>query len=266
MMLNGLLTMPISLKPLPLLALFAWAAPIAAQETTEPPSEGTVAAPQDDLPETTPTEVDPAADGGTEAPADTTPGLDMGEPIEGAAAEPQVGQPYVREEFGDWSLRCLRTESDADPCQLYQLLLDEEGNAVAEISLFPLPEGAQAVAGAEIVAPLLTLLTEELTLSVDGSAARRYPFSYCNPAGCVARLGFTAEEVEQFRRGVTGQLSIVPALAPEETVTLDISLSGFTAGYEATQASLAAVQAAAEQEGVAEPAEATEPTEAAPAE
>ncbi len=242
----GILTMTMPLKSLSVLAFVAWAAPLVAQEATE--------APGDDPAATTPAapaEPAPSAEDAPEAQPDAVPGLDMGEPVDGASAEPQLGQPYIREEFGDWSLRCLRTESEADPCQLYQLLLDEEGNAVAEISLFPLPEGAQAIAGAEIVAPLMTLLTEELTLSVDDTAARRYPFSYCNPAGCVARVGFTAEEIEQLRRGAAGQLSIVPAVAPDETVTLNISLSGFTAGYEATEASLAEVQAAAAAEGAA---------------
>jgi invasion protein IalB len=77
------------------------------------------------------------------------------------------------------------------------------------------------------------VLTQGLVLSVDGAAERRYPFSFCNEGGCVARVGFTAQEVEGFRRGNAAQLSLVPAVAPDETVTLTISLSGFTAGYEA---------------------------------
>jgi invasion protein IalB len=48
----------------------------------------------------------------------------------------------------------------------------------------------------------------------------------------VARLGFTAEEVEQFKRGVAATLRLVPAAAPNEEVLLELSLSGFTAGYE----------------------------------
>ena len=102
--------------------------------------------------------------------------------------------------------------------------------------MFPLPEGQEAVAGATIVAPLETLLTANLTLSVDGTAARRYPFTFCNRAGCVARVGFTAEEVAQFKRGNSAQLSIVPAAAPDQTVDLAISLSGFTAGFDSTAA------------------------------
>jgi invasion protein IalB len=255
MTVNGL-PMPTSLKTLPILALLAWAPAVAAQDATEAPAEDPATAEAEPA---APAE-EPAADAGAEPATSAIPseGLSMGEPADGG--EPQVGQPYVREVFGDWELRCLRTESGADPCQLYQLLLDEDGNAVAEISMFPLGDGGAAVAGAEIVAPLMTLLTEDLTLSVDGTAARRYPFSFCNAAGCVARVGFTAEEVNQFRRGNAGQLSIVPAVAPDQTVDLAISLSGFTAGYQASEAAVAAAREAAAAQDAA-PVEGAAPAE-----
>jgi len=212
--------MPISLKPLPVLALLAWTLPLAAQEApADQPADETTEAPAADAP----------AEGATATP---DAGLSMGEAPEAASEEPQVGQPYISETSGDWALRCLRTEDGEDPCQLYQLLKDEEGNNVAEISMFPLPEGGQAAAGATIVAPLETLLTENLTLGIDGNEPKRYPFTFCNRAGCVARVGFTAEEIEQFRNGNTAQLTIVPAAAPDQVVNLTISLSGFTAGFE----------------------------------
>lgn len=164
-------------------------------------------------------ETDPAAD------------LDLGTAVE---TELQVGQPYIREEHGDWALRCLKSaEGETDPCQLYQLLFDANGNSVAEISLFPLPEGGRAAVGATIVVPLETLLTQQLTISVDGGDARRYPFTFCNTAGCVARVGFTTDELNQFKRGNAATMRMVPAAAPDEAVLLNISLTGFTAGFAA---------------------------------
>lgn len=223
--------MPTTLRSLSLLAFLATTAPLYAQEATEPEAGATdpaAEAPAEASAEGEAPAADPAAPG---APADD---LSMGVPVEeGATGEPEVGQPYIREEFGDWGLRCLRTEDGNDPCQLYQLLLDAEGNSVAEISVFPLPEGQDAVAGATIVAPLETLLTAGLNLSVDGANARAYPFTFCNRGGCVARVGFTAEEVAQFRNGSAAQISLIPAAAPDQQVDLAVSLSGFTAGYEA---------------------------------
>ncbi|MEL6682318.1 MAG: invasion associated locus B family protein [Pseudomonadota bacterium] len=173
--------------------------------------------------ETTATEDDQPA-------AETPDDLSLGEPV-----GPQVGQPYVLQEFGDWEMRCVKApEGQRDPCNLYQLLENDEGVAVAEFNLFRLPPGARASAGATIVVPLETLLTEQLTLAVDGANARRYPFTFCNSAGCVARLGFTEAEVQQLRRGNVATIRLVPAADPSTEVVLDVSLIGFTAGFEGT--------------------------------
>lgn len=168
----------------------------------------------------------PAADGNDPAPGE----LSLGTPEN---AEPRVGQTYIRSEHGDWELRCVRTEDGRDPCQLYQLLQDSAGNSVAEINLFNLPEGQQAVAGATIITPLETLLTPQLRLAVDSGEAKRYPFSFCSQIGCFSRLGFTADEVNSFKRGAQARVTIVPAAAPNDTVELTVSLSGFTAGWDA---------------------------------
>ena len=170
-----------------------------------------------------------SADGNDPAAA---AGLSMGAP-EGAAGEPQIGQTYVAEKHGDWQLRCVKSDGEKDPCQLYQLLLDGEGNSVAEFSIFNLPEGQQAVAGATVVTPLETLLTAELRLRVDEGQVRRYPYSFCSQIGCFARIGFTQAEVDAFKAGAAGTVVIVPAAAPNEVVQLKVSLSGFTAGWNA---------------------------------
>jgi invasion protein IalB len=165
----------------------------------------------------------------TEAPAGDVGGtLSMG-----SSTEPQVGQLYVKGEFGDWDLRCVRTESGVDPCQLYQLLNDAEGNSVAEISIFDLRDQGPAAAGATIITPLETLLTEQLRLAIDAAAPKTYPFSFCSQVGCFSRVGFTAEEVDALRAGSAAKITIVPAAAPGQVVELTASLSGFTAGFEA---------------------------------
>jgi invasion protein IalB len=187
------------LQLLTLAALTALAAPLAAQDTDEPAAEET-----------------------TEA----APGEDL------SLGTTDMGSTYVQEEVGDWELQCIRTDQEEDPCTLYQLLNDQEGNPVAEVSIFRLPEGGRAEAGATVIVPLETLLTEQLRIAVDGGQGKLYPFSFCNPVGCYARIGLTASDVEAFKRGAVARLSIVPFAAPDQTVTLDLSLSGFTAGYD----------------------------------
>lgn len=180
----------------------AMTAPVWAQETT--------------------TETDDAAPAG-ETPSTLSMGVDEG---------PQLGQTYVEAEFGDWVKRCIKTEQETDPCQLYQLLTDEEGNPVVEVNLFKLENSGQAVAGAAIVVPLETLLTQNLTLGVDQGRAKVYPYTFCNVQGCVSRIGFSAEDIASFKAGNEGKVTIVPAGSPNNKVTVSMGLSGFTAGYD----------------------------------
>ena len=191
-------------KLLTLVAALACAAPAAAQTTTEDSA---------------------SQDTATTERAD---GLSTGTELE------QVGQTYIVSEHGDWDLRCIRApEGQQDPCQLYQLLEDQNGNSVAEINLFNLPGDDQLAAGATIVTPLETLLTRQVQLSVDGGTPKLYPFTFCTPVGCFARVGFTDGDVAAFKAGNEAQVVVVPAQAPDQQVRLTISLTGFTAGYDA---------------------------------
>lgn len=216
------LTIGLSLAALP----FATAA-LAQDATTEAPATGT-----------TPPAAPPVVG---DAPTDE--GLSMGAEV-AAPSVPltqetaAVNDTYLLKSIDAWELRCVKTADGSDPCQLYQLLKDTDGNAVAEFSLFALPEGGQAAAGATVIAPLETLLTANLRIAIDGGEAKVYPFTFCATLGCVARVGFTAAEVAQFQKGAKAVMTIVPAGAPDQKVNLDISLKGFTAGFDAVKAAM----------------------------
>jgi invasion protein IalB len=164
----------------------------------------------------------------SEASTDENP-LDMGQPV---SEGPKLGERYSKAKYGDWELACIKTELETDPCSLLQILQDEQGNSVAEMSLFRLPEGGQALAGATIIVPLETLLPAQLTISVDGAPGKRYNYSFCNPIGCVAQIGLTAADIAAFKKGGKATVSLVPAPAPDQVVTLPMSLNGFTAGFD----------------------------------
>ena len=191
------------------------------------------------------------------APADATSAdnLAMGQEI-GATDGP--GSTYTAATFEAWEQKCVRTESGVDPCQLYLLLKDQQGNSVAEFTIFNLPTGSEgpAVAGATFIAPLETLLTTGMALQIDTNKGKIYPFTFCAQIGCVARVGFTADEIAAMKQGANATITIVPFVAPNEKVELTISLKGFTAGYDAVAAANDAADAAAKAAGAAAPAEA----------
>ena len=89
----------------------------------------------------------------------------------------------------------------------------------------------QAVAGATLVVPLGTLLSEGLKISVDDGPLKVYNYAFCAIGGCFARVGFTEQDIESFKAGNTAKLTIVPAQAPDQVVEITASLSGFTAAF-----------------------------------
>lgn len=142
-------------------------------------------------------------------------------------AEPEV----ISEAFGDWTVNCQQI-GEAERCQMYQLLRDQDDNPVVEVNLFRVSDQPQVFAGGTVVVPLETLLTPQLTIAVDEALGKRYPFAFCLPNGCVSRIGLTEEDVAGYKRGSKATVSIVPAAAPDRTVTLNMSLTGFTKAFD----------------------------------
>ncbi|WP_170769775.1 invasion associated locus B family protein [Ruegeria lacuscaerulensis] len=188
------------LLTLNVVAAMLWAGAVAAQEN----QADTTTAPQ------------------TQAGAD----LDLGE--EG----PRVGSRYIKEEHGDWMISCVKTEAGEDPCFLRQILAGDQGQPIADITIQNLPEGSPAAARATVVVPLEILLQAQLALSIDGAPGKRYNYHHCNPVGCLAQLGFTQGDIDAMKAGTTATLSLVSLLAPTQLLEMEVSLAGFTAGFD----------------------------------
>lgn len=158
--------------------------------------------------------------------------LDMGQPVGQDDDGLKIGDRYVTATYDDWEMVCFKTEAESDPCSLVQVLVDATGNPTAEVSLFRLSSSGQAVAGFTVVVPLETSLPAKLTIAVDGAPGKQYIYSFCNTIGCVAQIGLTQADVDSFKRGVKAAVSLVPAQAPDQVVSLKMSLKGFTKGYD----------------------------------
>lgn len=220
------------LKPLGLVAVMALATPVMAQDDA--------------------------------APAPAAPELDMGtDAAAPAAAQAQLPTSYIDGVFDDWRRECLRNPQGDDPCQITQVLFeDPEANPIGKMTIGQLPAGGDAEAGSMIILPLGTLLTQQVVLGVDSAAPKRYPFRYCTQQGCAAQIGFTAAEVAGFKKGSAAKIVIVPAIKPDATVEIAVSLKGFTAAYDSL-ATPGSGGEAAPADGADAPTEA--PADAAPA-
>lgn len=232
--------MPIKPSQAVLAALALIAAPAFAQDSTAPaatpaPAAETPAADAPAASEAPAAEAPaPAADAATtDAPVSDAPAA---APAADADAGPQVGQYYSKETHQDWTTRCIKAEQGKDPCELYQLLKDSEGNSVAEMTLIPLRNG-EVAAGATLIAPLETDLIQGLGFAVGTAEPRGYPFNFCAPVGCVSRMGFTAAELDALKRGANATVTLLPFGGDRENpVRLTLSLAGFTAAFDALAA------------------------------
>lgn len=163
---------------------------------------------------------------------ETTPAATEEFPI-GKTPEVQIGQPYVVKQEGSWQVRCVKAEVEPEACFIYQLLKDSEGNSVAEVNVFHLPGGGAAVAGANIITPLGTLLQNQVLLSIGGAAPKAYSFGWCEAIGCIAKVGFTGLELESLKKSKDATITINSIVNPNLPIVLSVKLDGFSDGFKA---------------------------------
>ncbi len=153
---------------------------------------------------------------------------------ETAPQEVPVGQEYIVDIYGDWTLRCLRAQDGNDPCMIFQLLLSDDGVPVVELGFFPITQRSNGViAIARLIAPLQTYLPRGVMMGIDGQEVARYPYDFCDQAGCLSRIGLTQELMTSLEAASIVNVTIAAAQAPSRGVELEASLEGFSEGMAA---------------------------------
>ena len=157
-------------------------------------------------------------------------GLSLGKPLE-TMREP--GEIYLAGNKGDWNVRCITgNPGDIDKCEMQQLIYLNENTPIADISIFKLNPGEIAVAAANVMVPLETLLTKKFRVAFSEDNVKEFPYSFCNNNGCLIRMGLKEEDVEAMKKGSASKLSITHISDPNAAINLNLSLEGFTAAYE----------------------------------
>ncbi len=156
-------------------------------------------------------------------------GLSLGKPLE-AIREP--GEIYLAGTKGDWNVRCVTgSPGEIDKCEIQQLIFLNENTPIADISIFKLPDGEIAVAAANVMVPLETLLTKNFRFAFSDKIVKEFQYSFCNQNGCLVRMGLLEEDIEAMKKGSVSELSITHISRPEATINLSLSLDGFTAAF-----------------------------------
>jgi invasion protein IalB len=157
-------------------------------------------------------------------------GLSLGKPLE-TIREP--GEIYLAGNKGDWNVRCVTgNPGEIDRCEIQQLIFLDENTPIADISIFKLPNNTAAVAAANVMVPLETLLTSNFRFGFSDEIAKEYQYSFCNQNGCLVRMGLLVTDIEAMKKGSSSELSITHISNPETSINLSLSLRGFTAAFD----------------------------------
>jgi len=151
------------------------------------------------------------------------------------AAAPATAQETLRETHGAWSVLCADTQ---DVCVMQQTGKGQAGNDVLDVRVRKLRDltdnnGQPIPAAIQIAAPLGVLLRAGVRVQVDGNEQRGAPFEICIQAGCVVRDVVSQDFLDEMRAGAVARMTVV---SPQQEVTIDISLSGFTAAFNSLPA------------------------------
>ena len=143
-------------------------------------------------------------------------------------SEPQKTEPYIKERFENWSLKCIKPVNSIERCEANQIIFNQKQQPVAEISIIKLPKGQVAAAAATIIVPLETILSEGLVLAIQELEPKKYQFKFCNSLGCYSQIGLTDDEVEALKRKEKASIFLKHISSGDQQIVLPMSLDGFT--------------------------------------
>ena len=143
-------------------------------------------------------------------------------------SEPQKTEPYIKESFENWTLKCIKPVNSIERCEANQIIFNQKQQPVAEISIIKLPKGQVAAAAATIIVPLETILSEGLVLAIQELEPKKYQFKFCNSLGCYSQIGLTDDEVEALKMKEKASIFLKHISSGDQQIVIPMSLDGFT--------------------------------------
>ncbi len=151
---------------------------------------------------------------------------------------PGADDPDVTtERYKDWALSCRQGENSVRRCSMFQRLVVQDSNQVAlnvAIGFLENDEGNR-VPVAILTFPLGIYLPGGAELQVDETEPTRLQIERCFRRGCQSGMALDDKHLAQFRAGSTARVRIMQSR--EQAIDLDVSLSGFSAAFNALEAS-----------------------------
>ena len=162
-------------------------------------------------------EATPAEAPAAEAPAAETPATDAAAAPADAAAASQ-----------NWLKVCDPLPDGQQACIMRQVVL-ANGQFLGSFLLRDDP-GQESRLLAVAAVPLGVLLPFGLTWQIDGAKPIRVPYMLCDPTSCATQLVINEQYVNSLKKGST--LKLTAKNRQNQDLTIEITLSGFTAAYD----------------------------------
>lgn len=124
--------------------------------------------------------------------------------------------------YRDWAVECRQA---AELCVMFQRQVLDNGRTLLLMTVRKTTEHPEPVAILQL--PLGVLLQPGVSITVDGGEPRELSYTLCNNDGCVAVFPLDGGMKEALKQGMTA--SVVLTTADNREITVDVSLSGFSA-------------------------------------
>ncbi len=145
---------------------------------------------------------------------------------------PTAGLAAVKDgqKYQDWTGKCEQLpDNKGEQCFIFQTLTDEEAKRpVLQTVVGYLQDGKPALI---FTVPLGVALRAGLGLKIDDGEVSRIPYENCNPVGCVAGVPLENKLISSLKRGL--KATVVVFDGSGRRISLELSLKGFTSGFDA---------------------------------
>lgn len=147
------------------------------------------------------------------------------EPVLGGEAEAAAPAPTAQ-----WSGRCVSDgrQSGAECTMIERAFVGNNRQVVGSVSLRFLPDAAAP--SLLVSVPLGIYLGAGIGLNIDGAGAQQLDLQTCDRNGCYASAAVSPEMLTAMQNGQ--KLNILFQSMNKQSVTLEMSLVGFTAVYQ----------------------------------
>ena len=148
-----------------------------------------------------------------------------------APAAAQDTTPRVGERIGDWTFQCQAVAANQNVCGIIQTIADNNTKRQV-LAVAVRPVGNEKRLAMFVTAPLGIFLGSGIGGKIDDGEQFKFQLQTCNQRGCQAAIAVADDRLAELKKGKR-MLVGFKARADANTITIPVSLDGFTAGLKA---------------------------------